>query len=1142
MLHGNGSDGAKFTDDSSGSNQTITAYNNASLDFSTVKFGDGSCAFDGTNDYLLIDDDSDLEFGANDFTIDFWFYPTAESRMGLWHSSYGADYSFGIDYHYQGTRNINIWASSNGSSWDLINADPGGNGIGSTSLTLNAWNHIAIVRNGNTWMTFINGTKDIDITVSGTVIDKSASKIIGGWWDGSYDLNGYLDEYRVSNTARWISNFTVPSSEYDNDSDTKLLLHFTSPFIDDSDSTHNVSAIGNVQLDTAQKKFGTASILYDGTEDYLSIADSDDWYFGSNNFTIDFWIRFNSIPSDDYAIVMAQKEPADYDHRLNFFFENRNSQNNTGFNFYLRDNASDIILLKEANGNASDYSTGTWYHIAVVRNGNTWTMYRDGTSVDSDTVADDYPNFASAPLTIGGEPTEGKYLDGWMDEIRIQNGEAYWTSNFTPPTQEYTETLEISVSETINLGETSTINITALSINVSETINLGESTDIYIDNSYAQQIISYNPLIYVTNQDPAQIVHIDISTPSSPVKTVYTLSGVKNARGVVLNDTNDYFYVICDEGKVVKVQKSDLSNQTTIDTSDSDTFQEVDCLDTQFKTFLSTDDSDGEIILIDESEIKKINTDLRWLKQVEEIISTRLDTIKGKKIDTDLRWIAETSKIINTDLRWIKYDYDEISLHPINRTSDWVVKINGTDMVPLNDVQMDSITITHDINTEKTKGSIATFILNRRHDKLDYDNQGTSSQITNNNAVVIEIDGQEEFSGKIFNLVCANDGETVTVTAKGSRPSDKRQTVKIPLASIGDNAHLYQCFLNSPIIDKPYLDTRQVIQGESGTYWTGSVWDGDVENALTFATYSAAESYINGVATGNTLFHDNVPEVANYDATPNYYKGITVDLGTQIEQNIMRYSSFQETSSLADEIEAGNFQTKQNWIYFWFATFVHYITNTSATTLRYLGKSLGSLSTDLWEITGASYKYQKKLDDIETDLGSYQTGSAPYRKISPKNGKKITKYQWEDKNDGLYLSKDAGYDNEQFAKDVANIEYSKLKNINGDVLPVTSADIQLTLDGYYYYGIKLLTRINITNTTTANIYNANNGFPVSVKTITINSGDMKVTLNCSNQYSQLELDEIDEDYPSEDSSEYVFEAESIRHNQKFDPNSWTYPA
>jgi len=54
---------------------------------------------------------------------------------------------------------------------------------------------------------------------------------------------------------------------------------------------HVVTVEGNAQIDTAQSMFGGASGLFDGTGDYLSLANSDDWDLGTGAWTIDFWIR-----------------------------------------------------------------------------------------------------------------------------------------------------------------------------------------------------------------------------------------------------------------------------------------------------------------------------------------------------------------------------------------------------------------------------------------------------------------------------------------------------------------------------------------------------------------------------------------------------------------------------------------------------------------------------------------------------------------------------------------------------------------------------------------------------------------------------------------------------------------------------------
>ena len=208
--------------DNSVNNSVITSSGDAKLSTSQYKFGGSSGFFDGTNDYLLLPIGNSLEFGSSDFTIEFWWYPTSTSRQGIYHGSFGADWSLGIDYSSVSTnQKIGIWASSNGSSWNLINADAAGNGIGTITVNQNAWNHIAYVRNGTTWMLFINGVRDLNLTgISGTVINRSTyQKSVGCWFNDSAfnELSGYLDELRITNgVARYTSNFTPQSFAFPN--------------------------------------------------------------------------------------------------------------------------------------------------------------------------------------------------------------------------------------------------------------------------------------------------------------------------------------------------------------------------------------------------------------------------------------------------------------------------------------------------------------------------------------------------------------------------------------------------------------------------------------------------------------------------------------------------------------------------------------------------------------------------------------------------------------------------------------------------------------------------------------------------------------------------------------------------------------
>lgn len=194
-------------------------------------------------------------------------------------------------------------------------------------------------------------------------------------------------------------------------------------------ATKTVTANGNAKIDTSQSKFGGASGSFDGTNSYLSTPDSADWNFGTGDFTIDFWMLRSGTPADYTGLIGAS-----------------NTSNN-GWELDLNHGANIDYLRWITNGSgtpavditaSSAIGTG-WNHVAIVRYGNTVTMYLDGSSVGSVTVTGWTINSAGLGVVIGrGFPSYNNYYyNGWIDELRISKGLARWTNNFTPPTAEY---------------------------------------------------------------------------------------------------------------------------------------------------------------------------------------------------------------------------------------------------------------------------------------------------------------------------------------------------------------------------------------------------------------------------------------------------------------------------------------------------------------------------------------------------------------------------------------------------------------------------------------------------------------------------------------------------------------------------------
>ena len=395
---------------------TMTANGNAKISTAQSKFGGSSSLFDGTGDYLSSVTGS-VEFGSSDFTIEGWIYLNGNQNtkhlMGVGLAG-GSNRSAII--FLGGTQKIEGYFSNNGSSWTAYT-------FGNTTVTANAWHHIAIVKTSSTIKVFLDGVDDTGSqtgTPTGTAY-AGQSVYIGG--DTTYQANAYIDEVRFSNTAKYTTTFTPSTNIFVNDANTLLLLHMNGTdginyFIDDNGvrSSMSIIANGNAAISTAQSKFGDASALFDGTGDYLNISPTTDLAFGSSDFTIEFWVRTKTT-------------------KFTLLFDGRPAST-TGAYPCIYTDASGIVYYNTNNANAitgSTLSINTWYHIAVSRSGTSTKLFVNGTQSGL-TYTDSTTYLISSLLRIGaGQYSLADYLNGYIDEIRISNSARY-TTTFTPST------------------------------------------------------------------------------------------------------------------------------------------------------------------------------------------------------------------------------------------------------------------------------------------------------------------------------------------------------------------------------------------------------------------------------------------------------------------------------------------------------------------------------------------------------------------------------------------------------------------------------------------------------------------------------------------------------------------------------------
>src|SRR3990167_5318752 len=254
-----------------------------------------------------------------------------------------------------------------------------------------------------------NGTSHIYMANSSTVATGDVNFLVSTW-------------FYLASTGRYT---LVSKRDNPTGSTTVLLLHCdgadgSTTFTDNSLSAHTVTANGNAQIDTAQQKFGTASGLFDGTGDYLSIPDHADWDFGTGDFTVDCWVRF-SVASG-----------------IQTFFSMGTAANLFAFYWDGTDLRCLINGASVVNG-AWSPSANVLYHVAVVRSGTTVTIYVDGTSIGSGTSSGDIQPSGNTLVGIQDNVDLVRPMNGWLDEIRVSKGIAIWTSNFSPPTSAYSD-------------------------------------------------------------------------------------------------------------------------------------------------------------------------------------------------------------------------------------------------------------------------------------------------------------------------------------------------------------------------------------------------------------------------------------------------------------------------------------------------------------------------------------------------------------------------------------------------------------------------------------------------------------------------------------------------------------------------------
>ncbi len=421
------------------------------------KFGSGSINLysNGGSDYLTLRSPNGSDLGAGDFTVEFWMYPQSLT------TSYSADsYATIMDADSaSGYASTAWWVIHQLGQTIYFGTNDGSGAIAQTGSVINAantWHHVAVSRAGGIIRTFVNGTQANTITYSSQIGSQTRVLNIGYQsFSGRY-WKGYLDDVRISRgLARYRYNFTPPTRAFPTKGGSQTLtadeyFDYTTlllpgngtnnqnnhTFLDSSNNNFTITRNGNATQGTFSPFSQTGwSNYFDATGKYLSVAYSSPAFNLTGDFTVECWIYPTNLPSSTGTAAQSYA-------RI-WSFGTYNASNSLGLEIGSNDSGFLRRLVSWYNGTQYSLSGNNalapnqWYHIAVVRSGTTITCYVNGVATGTITGASAAVN-RSQPFYIaslqGYESDSSAAFAGHISNLRVLNGTAAYTSNFTPST------------------------------------------------------------------------------------------------------------------------------------------------------------------------------------------------------------------------------------------------------------------------------------------------------------------------------------------------------------------------------------------------------------------------------------------------------------------------------------------------------------------------------------------------------------------------------------------------------------------------------------------------------------------------------------------------------------------------------------
>ena len=342
---------------------------------------------------------NEFKIGSSDFTFETWFNISNASPGYIFRVLDSTSPDFIVE------SNVNN---------NYISASLPGISLSTTFTGWNQWHHVAVVKSGDTFSLYIDGSLEDFASGASGVSNFGVSG--NATFDIGSALTGKLSNLRVIKTALYTESFIPPLHELKREHNAILLTCQRYRAVDDN------IPFTYTQTGTVQEPYdGAGSVYFDGVDDYLQISSSNDYDIAAtDDYTIEAWILPETMDDNNEGFISLGTS-ADSTNSFQISVDNSNGNR---IKFSYRGNTGDLF---------ANCSVGVWQHVAATRENGVIRLFVNG--VQGATTTQSTPNALdkNANYFIGRNRLNNKKYNGYISNIRITKS-ALYTANFTPPT------------------------------------------------------------------------------------------------------------------------------------------------------------------------------------------------------------------------------------------------------------------------------------------------------------------------------------------------------------------------------------------------------------------------------------------------------------------------------------------------------------------------------------------------------------------------------------------------------------------------------------------------------------------------------------------------------------------------------------